>query len=49
MKIRDIQRRKTLKTAFISSRVKVENAKWFRENRIDLDKVIDKLREENEK
>ena len=44
MELKDIQKEKPLKTAFISARVKPENHKWFRENRIDMDLVIEKLK-----
>ncbi len=47
MKIKDIQKEKSKRTGFISARVKPENAKWYKKNKIDLDKLIDELKDAN--
>ncbi len=44
IKLRDIQKRETNKVAFISARVSPENKKWFKENRIDMDLLIERLK-----
>lgn len=44
MKLKDIQKKKTNKIAFISARVSLINSKFFKKNRIDMELLLDKLR-----
>ena len=44
MKIKDIKREKSKRTEFIAGRVKPINKKFYHKNKIDLDKLLDKLR-----
>lgn len=45
MELKDIQKEQSKKTEFISVRVKPENKKWFKEHYIDMDLLIEKLKE----